>query len=68
VKKQLIDAVIMHAVDQYDVEGWDILVESWDDDEIWGVIESATSDEEAILLALEALKPINDYRDDIKNA
>ena len=68
MKNQLIDAVIMHASDHYEVEGWDILVECWEDEDIWKVIEGATSEKEAIRLAAEALKPLSDYRDDIVNA
>lgn len=68
MRNQLVDAVIMHASDHYDVEGWDILVESWEDEDIWNVIEGATSEKEAIRLAAEALKPLSDYRDDIRNA
>lgn len=68
VKNQLIDAVIMHASDHYEFEGWDILVESWEDEDIWNVIDGATSEKEAIRLAAEALKPLSDYRDDIRNA
>jgi hypothetical protein len=68
VKNQLIDAVIMHAADHYEVGGWDILVECWEDEDIWKVIEGATSEKEAIRLAAEALKPLSDYRDDIVNA
>ena len=66
--KKFIEAVILHAVDNYETDGWDILVECWSDDEIWDVIQSATSEEEAIQLALKALQPLSDYRDDIVNA
>ncbi len=68
MKKQFIEVVILHAVDNYEIEGWDILVECWSDDEIWDVIKSATSEQEAIELALQALGPINDFREDIVNA
>ena len=68
MKNQLIDAVIMHAVDHYEVEGWDILVECWNDEDIWSWIEGATSEKEAIRLAAQALKPLNDHRMEIINA
>lgn len=68
LKRDLIQAVIEHAIDHYEVEGWDILVESWDDEEIWDVIEGAASEKEAIRIAAQALKPINDYRMEIINA
>ena len=34
MNRKLVEAVIQHAVDHYEIEGWDILVECWDDDEI----------------------------------
>ena len=68
LKRDLIQAVIEHAVDHYECQGWDTLVESWDDEEIWSVIEGAASEKEAIRIAAQALKPINDYRMEIINA
>ena len=62
MKRKLIEAVIEHAVDHYELEGWDILVESWSDEEIWSWIEGAADVKEAIRLAAQALKPINDHR------
>ena len=61
LKRDLIQAVIEHAVDHYEIEGWDILVECWDDDEIWSWIKGAASEKEAIRLAAQALKPIYDH-------
>lgn len=68
LKRDLIQAVIDHAIAHYECQGWDILVESWDEEEIWDVIEGAASEKEAIRLAAQALKPINDYRMEIINA
>lgn len=68
MNRKLVEAVIEHAVDHYEVEGWDILVECWDDEEIWSWIEGATSEKEAIRLAAQALKPIHDRRREIINA
>ena len=68
MKRKLIEAVIEHAVDHYELEGWDILVESWSDEEIWSWIEGAADVKEAIRLAAQALKPINDYRMEIMSA
>lgn len=33
MSRKLVEAVIEHAVDHYEVEGWDILVECWSDEE-----------------------------------
>ena len=68
MNRKLVEAVIDHAVAHYECQGWDILVESWDEEEIWDVIEGAASEKEAIRLAAQALKPINDYRMEIINA
>ena len=66
--RKLVEAVIEHAVDHYEIEGWDILVECWNDEEIWSWIEGATSEKEAIRLAAQALKPLNDHRMEVINA
>ena len=68
MNRQLVEAVIYHAANHYEVEGWDILVECWSDEEIWSWIEGAASEKEAIRLAAQALKPINDQRMEIINA
>ena len=68
MNRKLVEAVIDHAVAHYECQGWDILVESWEEEEIWDVIEGAASEKEAIRLAAQALKPINDYRMEIINA
>lgn len=68
MNRKLVEAVIEHAVDHYEVEGWDILVECWNDDEIWSWIEGSTSEKEAIRLAAQALKPLNDHRMEVINA
>ena len=68
MKRKLIEAVIEHAVDHYELEGWDILVECWSDEEIWSWIEGAADEKEAIRLAAQALKPINDFRREIMSA
>jgi hypothetical protein len=50
MNKELVEAVAKHAIRHYEVEGWDILVECWEDQDIWNVIEGATSEKEAIRL------------------
>ena len=68
MNKQLIEAVIFHAANHYEFEGWDILIECWEDQDIWNVIEGSTSEKEAIRLAAQALKPLNDHRMEIVNS
>ena len=66
--RKLVEAVIQHAVDHYEIAGWDILVECWDDEEIWSWIEGAACEKEAIRLAAQAIKPIHEHRMEIINA
>jgi hypothetical protein len=66
--KKLVEAVIYHAANHYEFEGWDILIECWSDEDIWSVIEGAADEKEAIILAAQALKPLNDHRMEIINA
>ena len=68
MNRKLIEVVIRHAIDHYELEGWDILVECWDEEEIWSWIEGAADEKEAIRLAAQALKPINDHRMEIMSA
>jgi streptomycin 6-kinase len=68
MNRKLIEAVIYHAANQYEVDGWDILIECWTDETIWDVISQATSEEEAIRLAGRAVKFLHDHRMEIRNA
>ena len=68
MNRKLVEAVIQHAVDHYEIGGWDILVECWSDEEIWSWIEGAASEKEAIRLVAQALKPIHEHRMEIVNS
>ena len=48
----------------YEVNGWDIVVECYADDEIEMVTRNAKSDIEAVSLMQEWVKPQADYRAD----
>jgi len=68
MNRKLVEVVIQHAVDHYEVEGWDILVECWSDEDVWAAIEGATYEKEAICFAAQALKPLNDHRMEVINS
>lgn len=44
----LIEAVKAHALANYEQDGWDFIVECWEDDEIAEAIEGCTTEAEAI--------------------
>jgi hypothetical protein len=60
-----VEAVKAHAVDNYEADGWDIVVECYADDEIEMVIRNAADVEQAIALMLNWVKPQAQYRAEI---
>lgn len=59
---ELIDAVRAHAEANYERDGWDFLVECWDDAEIAEVIGNAKAPKSAIANCKRAVKALNEYR------
>jgi len=66
--KMFVKAVKQYALDHYNQDGWDILVECWDYDDIAHVIEGATTEAEAIARAREATYSLHCYREEIRNS
>jgi len=64
----LVTAVRQYATENYEQDGWDILVECWSDEEIVEAIGDATSVGLAIGNCMTTLQSMNDYRRDIQNA
>lgn len=67
---ELITAVREHARRNYNRDGWDILVECWDDSDIIAAITPNVgigTPELAIQHIAKQLKLVNDYRTDIQN-
>lgn len=64
--KQLVEAVKQHALDHYEEDGWDYLVECYSDDEVAELIGDAKTVEEAIAAVGEIMKIKDDYRKDIQ--
>jgi hypothetical protein len=61
-----VEAVKAFAIANYEVNGWDIVVECYADDEIEMVTRKAKSDIEAVSLMQEWVKPQADYRAEIQ--
>lgn len=61
--RELIKAIREHAKAHYD-EGWDIIVEAYEDSEIVEEIGDATTPEQAISRMAEIVELRNDYRQD----
>ena len=63
--KDLITAVRDHALSHYNEDGWDFLVECWEDADIQRTIKSCTTEASAIEACRVALKPISEKRDEV---
>lgn len=59
---EMIAAVKAHALEHYEQNGWDTVVECWADDEIAEVIKDCETNDEAI----EEIAPFAAYREDIQ--
>ena len=65
----LINAVKKHAFNNYETDGWDYLVECWDDGDILEQIsdKNATTPEAAIKACLEIVKLQDEMRREIRS-
>lgn len=64
----LVAAVRAHALVHYNEDGWDFLVECWEDHEIASEIGRATTVAGAIKHCRETVKLMNELRDDVRRA
>jgi len=64
---ELIAAVRKHALENYEHDGWDYIVECWSDEEIKESIGSASTPEEAIAAVYRQVKILGDYRAEIES-
>lgn len=64
----LIVAVRDHAFTHYNTDGWDYLVECWEDGDILECLNGATTTEQAIRNVREALRPLADMRSEVRAA
>jgi hypothetical protein len=61
----LVAAVRRHALDHYEKDGWDIVVECWSDDEIAAELATARTVTGAIKAVRKAVRPAAEHRDEI---
>lgn len=66
--QELIRTVRDYALDNYNVDGWDYLVECWEDDYILECIGTAKTAKQAINNVRDALRPLADMRDEVRAA
>ena len=66
VDQDLVDAVRAHALEHYNEDGWDYLVECWEDYEILAIVKGSTSEAQAIRKARKQVKVLGDYRNEIR--
>jgi ATP-dependent exoDNAse (exonuclease V) alpha subunit len=64
--QELIDAVRAHAHANYNRDGWDYLVECWDDEYIARTIGNAKTAKTAIAACKRVVKTLDEYRSDIR--
>tara|TARA_R110000868_G_scaffold312251_1_gene573139 strand:+ start:213 stop:422 length:210 start_codon:yes stop_codon:yes gene_type:complete len=60
------NAVKQHALSHYEIEGWDYVVECYDDAQIADIIKTARTEKGAIRMMRAQVKPRADYRADIQ--
>jgi len=63
----LIDAVRKHALNNYNNDGWDYLIECWEDGDILEQLsdKNATTPAAAIAACLAVVKPQNERREEM---
>ena len=65
-RMDLVAAVRHHARDNYNVDGWDYVVECFEDSDILERIEGAETAAQAINMIREVVRRMNDRRADIE--
>lgn len=63
---EMIIAVELHALANYEKNGWDYVVECWGPDDILDAIEGCKTPAQAIRAVGAIVKTLADYRDDIR--
>lgn len=67
VKDQdLVDAVRAHAIQHYNEDGWDYIVECWEDWEILEVVRGCKKESQAIRKVRKQIKALADHRSEIQ--
>ena len=66
VLAQYVTAIKAHAIAYYETDGWDYVVECYDDAQIADIIKTARTEKGAIRMMRAHIKPRADYRADIQ--
>jgi hypothetical protein len=64
--QDLVDAVRAHAVENYNDDGWDYVVECWEDWEILAIVKGCRKEGQAIRKVRKQVRALSDYRDDVR--
>ena len=64
--QDLVDAVRAHAVDHYNEDGWDFVVECWEDWEILAVVRGCKKESQAIRKVRKQIRALDDHRRDVQ--
>ena len=63
----LVAAVRAHALKNYNTDGWDFLVECWEDEDILAEIGDADTEETAIAACHETVSLLAERRDEVRS-
>ena len=66
VSPDLIAAVRAHALENYQTDGWDFVVEAWGDTDIADAVGRATTPEGAIAAVLETTRLLDEQRSEVR--
>jgi hypothetical protein len=66
--QDLIDAVRAHAVENYNDDGWDYVVECWEDWEILAVVKGCKKEGQAIRKVRKNVRALRDHREELWEA
>ena len=64
--QDLIDAVRAHAAEHYNEDGWDYVVECWEDWEILAVVRGSNRESQAIRKVRKQVRALSDHRTEIQ--
>ena len=65
--KQFVEAVKQYAIRNYNEDGWDYVVECWSDEDIVDRTEGAATEAKAIQMVADWVRPLAEYRDEIRS-
>jgi uncharacterized protein YqgV (UPF0045/DUF77 family) len=67
-RRLFIDHIRAFAEANYETNGWDYVVEAYEDDELWDLVKDCRTRAHALAAVRRVVKTKHDYREDIQNA